>query len=111
LRDIYIEQHILHAWDDEHCKKLLSNSVKASPLTGKVTMYEMVVPSINLEGGSSFRPHMFIEVMGIMTITSGGMERTKQQWEQLLTRAGFSKIRFVEIPSKNHLWLIEALNT
>ncbi len=74
-------------------------------------MYEMVVPSINLEGGSSFRPHMFIEVMGIMTITSGGMERTKQQWEQLLTRAGFSKIRFVEIPSKNHLWLIEALNT
>jgi hypothetical protein len=54
---------------------------------------------------------MLLEVMGIMTITSGGMERTKQQWEQLLTRAGFSKIRFVEIPSKNHLWVIEALNT
>jgi hypothetical protein len=71
----------------------------------------MVVPYVNLEGDSSSRTHMFIEVVGIMIITSGGMERTKQQWEQLLTRAGFSKIRFVEILSKNHLWLIEALNT
>jgi hypothetical protein len=71
----------------------------------------MVVPFVNLEGDNSSRTHMFIEVMSIMTVTSGGMERTKQQWEQLLTRAGFSEIRFVEIPSKNHLWLIEALNT
>jgi hypothetical protein len=44
-------------------------------------MCEMVVAFVNLEGDSSSRTHMFIEVMGIMTITTGGMERIKQQWE------------------------------
>lgn len=59
LRDIYIEQHILYAWDDEHCKKLLSNCIKPSPLTWKMTIFEMVIPFVNLEGDSSSRTHVY----------------------------------------------------
>jgi hypothetical protein len=43
----------------------------------------------------------------MMTLTNTGMERTEEQWRDLLTTASFSAINFIQLLAEQ--WLIEAV--
>ncbi len=62
-------------------------------------IYDFVLESI---GGL---PQIFDTMM--MTLTNTGMERTEEQWRNLLTTASFSAINFIQLLAE--VWLIEAV--
>ncbi|MDJ0706287.1 MAG: methyltransferase, partial [Leptolyngbyaceae cyanobacterium MO_188.B28] len=81
--DAYILSHILHDWSDQDCLKMLRNIRRAIAENGKLLVVEMLIPP-----GDA--PH-FGKLLDItmMTIFSGGRERTKTEYEQLFQAAGF----------------------
>jgi hypothetical protein len=88
----------MHDWSDEECLKILKNCQKALPEKGKVLIRDSVLqPSGGLPQ---------IVDMLMMAHCDGGMERTEEQWRKLLTTAGFSTIKFIELLQQD--WLIEA---
>ncbi len=89
----------MHCWNDENCLKILNNCQRALPEKGKMFIYDFVLESI---GGL---PQIFDTMM--MTLTNTGMERTEEQWRDLLTTAGFWAINFIQLLPEQ--WLIEAV--
>ncbi|CAK8561798.1 unnamed protein product [Lathyrus sativus] len=94
---------ILHDWSDEHCLKLLKNCYDAIPDDGKVIVLETLL-SITPENGYASRYTSQFDVL-MMTQHLGGKERTKEEFEDLATRAGFSGIRY-ECCVRN-FWVME----
>ncbi|KAL4810929.1 S-adenosyl-L-methionine-dependent methyltransferase [Aspergillus unguis] len=79
---VYIYHHILHDWSDEHCLEILNRVVSAmTPGYSKLLILDMILPD---QGASLFHAQMDIAMMAF----NGGMERTKEQWQVLLERAG-----------------------
>lgn len=97
--DAYIMKHIIHDWDDERCIKILSNIRAAMEPGAKVLIVETVVP----EGD---RPH-YSKLLDLEMLTSpGGAERTAEEYEALLARAGLRLTRI--IPTRSPFSIIEA---
>ena len=98
--DGYIMKHIIHDWDDDRCVKILSNIHKAMKGNGKVLIVETVVPEGN-------EPH-YSKLLDLEMLTSpGGVERTAEEYRELLAQAGF---RLTEIvPTKSPFSIIEAV--
>ncbi|HKP24706.1 MAG TPA: methyltransferase [Dongiaceae bacterium] len=99
--DLYALKFILHDWPDDKCVAILRNCRKAMAPGGKVLIVEFVVP----EGRG---PHVskFMDI-NMMVNTSGGRERTEQQFAQLLAAAGLRLQRIV--PTAIELNLLECV--
>jgi SAM-dependent methyltransferase len=98
--DIYIMKKVIHDWDDERAAKILDNCRRAMTPGGKVLVAETIVPPGN-------DPHP-IKVMDLnMLAVTGGLERTRQQYQQLFTRAGLRLERV--IPTRSPLSILEAV--
>jgi predicted O-methyltransferase YrrM len=80
--DLYALKFILHDWPDAKCIRILRNCRQAMAPGGRVLVVEHVVPK---DGG----PHIskFMDI-NMLVNTSGGRERTRQEFEQLLAAAG-----------------------
>ncbi|KAJ7279243.1 hypothetical protein O6H91_11G083800 [Diphasiastrum complanatum] len=105
--DAIIMKWILHDWDDERCIKILRNCYRALPETGKVIVIDIVLdPSKKTDPYSNVR-YSFDLLM--FAHTNGGLERTREEWHNLLTRAGFQSYKIVPIP--NLQFMIEAYKT
>ncbi len=77
----YYMRHILHDWTDEECLRIFKNIVSAMGPESLIVIEELVLPETN-------QPWQ-VAMMDIMLMGSlGGIERTKGEWESLLTRAG-----------------------
>ena len=100
-KDGYMLSHILHDWGDEDCLKMLSNIRAAMPASGRLLIVEMLIP----EGDA---PH-FGKLLDVtmLSIFSGGRERTKGEYAHLLEQAGFSVNRVV--PTAGLVSVIEAV--
>ncbi|OMO70100.1 O-methyltransferase, family 2 [Corchorus olitorius] len=90
--DAVFMKWILHDWSDEHCLKLLKNCYEAIPDEGKVIVIDAVLPIV-AETSAASKANSELDV-AMMTLTPGGKERTKPEFEALATKAGFSGIRF-----------------
>ncbi|KAK8991008.1 hypothetical protein V6N11_062034 [Hibiscus sabdariffa] len=90
--DAIFMKWILHDWSDDHCVKLLKNCYNAIPEKGKVIVVEAVVPTVP-EANAYSRGITQMDVL-MMTQNPGGKERTKQEFEALASKAGFSGIRY-----------------
>jgi hypothetical protein len=99
--DLYALKFILHDWPDDKCIAILRNCRKAMAPGAKVLIVEFVVP----EGRG---PHVskFMDI-NMMVNTSGGRERTEQQFTQLLAAAGLRLQRIV--PTAIELNLLECV--
>lgn len=88
-KDAYMLSHILHDWSDDDCLKILNNIRQAMPETGRLLVVEMLIPN-----GDT--PH-FGKLLDVtmLSIFSGGRERTALEYTQLLQQAGFSVQRVV----------------
>ncbi|WP_370329176.1 methyltransferase [Mycolicibacterium hippocampi] len=86
--DAYVLKSVIHDWDDETALTILRNVRTAIPPTGKLLLFEMVLPD---------RPTQSLAFMLDleMLVTSGGRERTQREYAKLLAQAGFRLDRVV----------------
>ncbi|KAI4335101.1 hypothetical protein L6164_013780 [Bauhinia variegata] len=90
--DAIIMKWVLHDWSDERCLKVLKKCYDAIPQNGKVIVVEAVVPGLpETNAAAKNVSHLDIQMM---TINPGGKERTKQEFIELATTAGFRAAKF-----------------
>jgi hypothetical protein len=99
--DVYLLKNILHNWSDEDCVRILNIIKKILPDKGKILIMEMV---INEDNKPSFSKLIDIQMMVFM---KGGKERTRSEYETILTNAGF-RINKI-IPTIAPISIIEAI--
>jgi hypothetical protein len=100
--DAYLLSHVIHDWDDDRALTILRNCRDAMGPDGKLLLVEMVMPA-----GGEPHPAKMLDVT--MLILTGGMERTEQQYAELLDRAGFRLTGIIPTPSA--VSIIEAVPT
>ncbi len=87
--DIYLLKHIIHDWDDERSAVILRNCRDAMTAGGRVLVIEGVMPPGNEPSNSK----LWDVVM--LALTSGGRERTEEEYAELFAQAGLSLSRVV----------------
>ena len=98
--DAYIMKKVIHDWDDGRAAMILDNCRRAMAPGGKVLVVETIVPA-----GNDPDP---IKVMDVnMLAVTGGLERTRDQYERLFARAGLRLARV--IATRGPLSILEAV--
>src|SRR5690349_4671194 len=98
--DAYMMKHIIHDWDDERATKILSNIQAVMADGAKVLIIETVVPATSA-------PH-YSKLLDLEMLTSpGGVERTEEEYRELLSAAGLRLVRVV--PTASPYSIIEAV--
>jgi hypothetical protein len=82
--DAYVLKHIIHDWDDEHCRQLLRNCNESMEGNGRLVCVDTVLPPMGDTGAAAAK---LLDIL--MLIAIGGKERTRQQWEDLFRSSGF----------------------
>ena len=97
--DVYLLKHIIHDWDDARSIKILENIAAAMNEGGKVLILETVIPEGN-------EPH-FGKILDMeMLVSPGGVERTAEEYRELLAASGLKLSRIV--PTNSILSIVEA---
>jgi hypothetical protein len=99
--DAYIMKHIIHDWDDEHCRTILRLMRERLPKNGRVLVCEMVVTN---DPGPTPAKMLDIEML-VMTV--GGKERTEAEFAELFASSGLRLNRIV--PTARPVAVIEAV--
>ncbi|PHU07727.1 (R,S)-reticuline 7-O-methyltransferase [Capsicum chinense] len=95
--DAVFMKWVMHDWGDEDCVKILKNCRKVIPeKTGKVIIVDAVLKS---ESEDLFDNIKFILDMVMIAHSSGGKERSEDEWNKLLKEAGFPRYNIIDIPS------------
>jgi hypothetical protein len=99
--DAYFLKHILHDWNDTDCVQILSNMRKAAVRDARAFIAEYVVPGPET-------PH-FAKLFDIhMMCATGGQERTKEEYTDLLGSAGWRCVR-TWYPASKLMGVVEAI--
>jgi hypothetical protein len=102
--DAYIMKSIVHDWDDESCRRILSlmrdELAKTAPENGRVFLVEMVV-----DDGPEPTPAKLLD-MEMLVLTRGGKERTETEFAELFASAGLKLVSIKRTQSP--ICLIEA---
>ncbi len=86
--DAYIMKHIIHDWPDEVCIGILKSCRAGVSPGGKLLVVdEVILP------GNDFAPAKFLDLQ--MLLFPGGLERTEQQFRELLAASGWRLSRIV----------------
>ncbi len=86
--DVYLLSNILHDWDDARCDIILGNIRTAIPANGTLLIVEGVVPP-----GSGPSPLKMLDIQ--MLVLLGGIQRTEDEFRDLLSRNGFALEKIV----------------
>jgi len=81
--DLYVLQHVLHDWSDQHCATILRRCRKAMGTGGTLLIIERVLPEDN-------PPFDLILLDLHMMAVLGGRERTLREYDELVSEAGLS---------------------
>lgn len=95
-KDAYILKSIIHDWDDADSVAILQNVRQAIVPTGKMLLFEFVIPPGN-------DPHPGKQSDINMLVAPGGRERTEAEYGALLEQAGFQLSRIVPLRSGKSL--------
>ncbi|MCC5617198.1 acetylserotonin O-methyltransferase [Nostoc sp. CHAB 5836] len=98
--DAYLLKHIIHDWDEEKAIAILKNCHQAMSKHGTLLLFETVIPRGNV---SSFSKLLDLN----MLVMTGGRERTEEEYQVLLQKAGFQLTQV--IPTSSPISVIEAL--
>lgn len=102
VADAYLLKHIIHDWDDERAIEILRNIRAAMNLGGRVLLVEVIIP----EGND---PHLSKILDLEMLVSPGGVERTAEEYRQLLSESGLRLTRI--IPTRSAYSIVEAVWT
>ena len=98
----YVMKSVIHDWDDDRAHEILVNCRRVVPADGALLLVEWALPEGNLPS---------VGKVGdvAMLVLTGGKERTFQEYQDLLTGAGF---RFNQaFPTSADFVVIEAMPT
>ncbi|MEK6233229.1 MAG: acetylserotonin O-methyltransferase [Planctomycetales bacterium] len=98
--DAYVLKHIIHDWDDEHSRTILTNIRGALDGDGKVLLIEAVIPPGN---DPSLAKLVDLEMLHA---THGGRERPEEEFAALFDSAGLVLSRVV--PTQSQFSVVEA---
>lgn len=98
--DCYMMKHIIHDWSDEKSLKILKNIRGKISDSGKLLLFETVIPEAGVADFSKFLD------LEMLVVTEGGKERTKEEFTELLAKAKFKIDRIV--PTISMVKVIEA---
>lgn len=98
--DTYLLMDVIHDWPDEEATALLSAVRKAAPARARVLLIETVIADVP---GPDWSKTMDL----IMLWITGGRQRTRDEHEQLLSKAGFRLDRV--IPTMADVSILEAV--
>lgn len=98
--DAYILSHVIHDWSEAQCLTILGHVRKAMKPDARLLLIEMVLPAGD-------EPHFGKILDMVMLALPGGEERTAEQYEVLLAKAGFKLTRMV--PTQSAVSVIEAI--
>ncbi|MGH9558806.1 MAG: methyltransferase, partial [Bryobacteraceae bacterium] len=90
--DAYILSHVIHDWSEEKCLAILGNCRRAMEPHARLLLVEMALPK-----GDAPHPGKILDMA--MLIAAEGQERTAEEYETLLDKAGFRMTRVVPTPS------------
>jgi SAM-dependent methyltransferase len=89
--DVYVLASILHDWDDDLAVQILERCHHAMQPSARLVLFEAVVtPGTEPDYAKLLDLHMLV--------LFGARERTRDEWERLLDRAGFVLERIVPTP-------------
>jgi len=99
--DGYLLKFIIHDWDDGDSIEILRNTRAAAGAHGRVLIIEQIAPA-------RVTPQHTTVIRGDiqMLVSTGGLERTATEYEQLLNRAGLALTRI--IPTASQFSILEA---
>jgi SAM-dependent methyltransferase len=97
--DAIVLKHIVHDWDDEHNVRLLGHCRRSLPHGGRLLVVESVLSN---EPEGAFAKFLDLEMLAV---TPGGRERSIDEFERLLARAGFEL--GAVLPTKSPVSVIE----
>ena len=98
--DCYVLSHVIHDWDDDRCLEILGNCRQAMDPNGRLLLVEMVIPP-----GDDPHPGKMLDM--VMLSLPGGMERSEQEYRELLDTAGFRLTQV--IPTSTPASIMEAV--
>lgn len=97
--DAYLLMEIIHDWADAEAVAILQAVRRAAPSHAKVLLIETIVPD---DPGPDWSKMLDIHMLALL----GGRQRTRQEYEALLTQAGFVLLR--EIDTHAGISILEA---
>lgn len=97
--DLYLLKWILHDWDDAQSLAILKNIYRAAAADSKLLIVERLLPSAPEPSP--------VHLMDLhMLVLAGGRERSREEFQTLLSHAGYRLDRIMPLP--HFLNLIEA---
>jgi hypothetical protein len=97
--DAYLLSHIIHDWSEDQCLTILRNFTRVMNPNSKLLIVEMVLPP-----GNTPHPGKMLDMM--MLVGPGGLERTADEYGELLAKAGMRLTRVV--PTTTPVSVVEA---
>jgi hypothetical protein len=98
--DAYVLKRIIHDWDDDSCKDILSRCRDAAAESGgRVIVIDAVLPR-----GNEFHYGKPLDLL--MMVLNDGRERTEMEFDDLLARSGLKLLRIV--PTLSIVSVVEA---
>jgi len=97
--DAYLLSHVIHDWTEVQCLTILGNCRKAMKSSARLLIVETVLPA-----GDTPHPGKLLDIA--MLVMPGGQERTEEEYDTLLSQAGFRLTRVV--PTQSAVSVVEA---
>ncbi|KAK8567733.1 hypothetical protein V6N12_006308 [Hibiscus sabdariffa] len=101
--EVIFMKSMLHDWGDDLCLKLLKVCYDALPKCGKIISVESIISEV--PDTDIITMTIFQRDVALSQILPGAKERTRQEFETLAKRAGFSSLKVV-CRIYNH-WVME----
>ena len=89
--DVYMLSRVLHDWDDERCREILSHCARAMPDHADLLIVERVLPT---DGSASLATAWDLHMM----CNVGGRERRADHYARLLADAGLELVGHTPLP-------------
>ncbi|CAP73355.1 uncharacterized protein PODANS_2_7430 [Podospora anserina S mat+] len=90
---LYYLRHVLHDWPDKESLQILKNIIPAMGPDSCLIIDDVVLPEMGVPWQSAYMDL-------IMMNSLGGVERTKPEWEALLSEAGLKIVEIHQYDSK-----------
>jgi hypothetical protein len=100
--DAHMLSNVLHDWGDEDALRILRNVRRAQPDSGRLFLLEMML-------GGETEPLLARSTDLNMLVLTGGRERTREEFETLLAKAGFTIVAVGRVADLS--CLVEAVPT
>jgi hypothetical protein len=98
--DIYVLKSVLHDWDDDRCRTILTRCRAAMSPRARLIIVEFVLPDHTTDD-PGLVPGALLDL--IMLAYAGGRERTRSEFAALLDAAGLALHNATALPSGPHL--------